>query len=75
MLITLVPQFVVLHPVLNLLVGHVEIAFLFVESGHADHLLLRQFEVKHFNILLDMLRIRKAHAWLCEASQLCADMG
>lgn len=58
-IITLIPQFVVLHPVLNLLVGHVEVALLLVESGHLFHFLLRQFEVEHLNILLDMPEERR----------------
>jgi len=54
------PWLVVFHPFLNLLIGHVEVAFLFVQRGHLRHLVLSQFEVEHLDILLDMLWIRRA---------------
>ena len=57
---SLIPKLVVFHPFLNLLIGHVEVAFLFVQRGHLRHLVLSQFEVEHLDILLNMLRIRRA---------------
>ena len=57
---SLIPKLVTFHPFLNLLIGHVEVAFLFVQRGHLRHLVLSQFEVEHLDILLDMLWIRRA---------------
>lgn len=57
---SLIPKLVVFHPFLNLLIGHVEVAFLFVQRGHLRHLVLSQFEVEYLDILLNMLRIRRA---------------
>ena len=57
---SLIPKLVAFHPFLNLLIGHVEVAFLLVEWGHLRHLVLSQFEVEHLDILQNMLRIGRA---------------
>ena len=49
----LVPDFVVFHPVLDLLVGHVEVALLLVQGGHFGHFFRAQFKVEDRDGLRD----------------------
>ena len=51
----LVPDFVVFHPVFDLLVGHVEVALLLVERGHLCHFFFAEFKVEDLYVLLDVL--------------------
>ena len=53
----LVPEFVVFHPVFDLLVGHVEVALLLVQGGHLCHFFRAQFKVEDLDVLLDVFGV------------------
>ena len=53
----LVPEFVVFHPVFDLLIGHVEVAFLLVQGGHFGHFFRAQFKVEDRDVLLDVFGV------------------
>ena len=56
----LIPEFIVTHPRLDLLVGHIEIAFLLIQGSDLFHLVVGKREAERFDILPDMSRIGRA---------------
>ena len=56
----LIPEFVIAHPCLDLLIGHVEIAFLFIQGGNLLHLIVGKRKAERVDVLLDMGRVGRA---------------